>query len=227
MGFTFIASSAAYNTLGAGTLDTDETFNIAAGDLIVALASTITDTTIVIADEDGNNDLTMFARETITSTYAAFGYKISATEAIGKVVRVTFGVSAANRNIVVMQFRPDGGDVVSLEEGDNPATGTSANPISNSINTTGTDELVVGVTMDRFGKTFSSPEIDGNAADGSEWEEVGNTYIALWYKIFGSTQTGINADITISSSTVWSCDIVAFKSVAAGGGIVVLRRRRM
>ncbi len=229
MGFTFIASSAAYNTGGATTIDTDETFDIVAGDLLVAIGSDVTaDTTIAIADEDGGNSFTMLTKRTLTATYSAVGYKIAATEATGKVIRVTYGVSAEFRNVVVMQFRPDGGDTVSFEEGDNPATGFSTNPTSNAITTTGTDDLVIGVSTMRYGKAYSSPEIDGGAADGSKWEEAGNSYLALWYKLYTGAQIGIVADITEAVGAAdWSCDFLYFKSVAAVGGIVVLRRRRM
>jgi hypothetical protein len=68
------------------------------------------------------------------------------------------------------------------------------------------------------GETASSLAIEGSAADGSQGgDNLTTCYTAGWYKIYTGTQTDLNGTATLSGSSTWAINLLAFKSTAAGG----------
>ena len=217
MAFTFIAS-ATHTINASGTIiDCSSPLNVAAGDLLVAWFrfENVT-TTATIADTVGGNVFTM---DTLQSNGADFfsrlGYVLSATENATSTFRGTLAVAGYSRRIVVMQFRPDAGDTVTLDNSTGPATGSSTAIASTAITTTGTDEVVFCGASTYSTATYSVQSINSVAADGIV-SPAGDAN--TWYRILSSTFTNGTGTATSSVNGKWICNIAAFKSTASGGG---------
>jgi hypothetical protein len=192
--------------------------NVAAGDLLVAWTewqNAATGDTVVVDENDGTDTFTAGTPLINTNdTGGCFSWLINAPADASFTPRTT--ISNASRRIafLVLQFRPDAVDTVTLDDEGTPASGSGTAMASNTISTTGTDEAVVGAASHSGGsEVFTSEQIGGAAADGAI-DGVSNNYAGMWYKLYTSTQTNISATATASTSDLWVCNIVSFKSVA-------------
>jgi hypothetical protein len=215
-------TSVNFDSASGTTLDCDETLNLQDGDVLVAVV-TWEDVvrTPSIAESAGGNQLTMFPTVYDTSiNLLALGYLLDATADADAAMRFTLSDVAGYRHIAVLQYRPDEGDIVSLDTGPSGATGVSSNPTTGLITTTGDDVLVWTGSKNYAGRTITNAQIANLAADQTETDEA--TYVLAWTRLFNSAQTDIYADDTFNSADDWVCDIGAIKSVAAGGSKVPL-----
>lgn len=208
--FTYI-DGANGNSAGSGTtVDCSTTLNIAAGDLLVAYTkfNGATDTTIAIADTSGNNVMTVTTHYDSTLWISAMGYRLVGEADAAATIRVTLGANRSFKRVVVLQFRPDSGDTVSLDAGPNADDGDSALAQSGNITTTGTDEVVVvGGTADNT--VIADSKINEVASDGQEDSGAHSA----WYRIITSTFVNGHGEGTVDNED-WVCDILAFKSTA-------------
>ena len=132
MGFTYIGKARAYFTTGGTILDSAETLNIQAGDLLVGLSRWYAGATAaIISQDDDSNTFTMLdVQPNGSGGYMQAGYKIAADADGAAIMRLTLNASGQYRCLIVFQFRPDSGDTVSYDDGDSRDTGTSNNPTS-------------------------------------------------------------------------------------------------
>lgn len=214
----------------ASTLDTTDSLNVAAGDLLVAYVGFDTTSRAIssIQATSGNaNAMTVSSISNINTTYGAIAYKINADANATATFRLTLDGTANQPGIVVMQFRPDSGDTVTLDSGPSGTTGTSETPTSASFNTAGTDEVVVCGRYAHY-KTGSAQKVGSDNADAA-YSSGTEIDVSAWYKILNATKSGITCQETIGYAD-WVCDYLAFKATAPAGGsvvpkIVILRRR--
>jgi hypothetical protein len=213
MGFSFIGYDAARATASAGTIATDANLNVAVGDLIVVWVRWEgTNTTCTIVDDDANN-LTMEAVVGNGNLYSCVGYIINSPANGTALYTATLGAAETYRVIYALQFRPDALETVTK---DDYAIGTGASTalLSGNINTSGLDEVILGLGASYYGTTFSAWQIaDVNA--GATQTDHGESQ--TWYTIY-TTDPGdaIQAQATKTTSCNWIWGILAFKSVAAG-----------
>ena len=208
------------------------TIDVAAGDLIVVFIGT-TDPTVWctgVTDDIGNTYTVRTALATTASTLV-FAYVLSSVGADAtNVITATFNnATATTKNIIASCYQPDSGDVVTLEDSSNKASDWEASPWEtpiDAINTTGTDELLIAAFQSGAALTYTNHEIpSGTAADGVFTGVHGSE--VCFYRILTATLSNGEAEVDVSASQRYCAEILAFKSTAAAGGIVVLRRRRM
>lgn len=217
MGFTHIASISHIVAATTTTVVLDSTLNVVAGDLLVCFANWEDGTATVSVSDGGSNSLTMKTPHAGGGAWGAMGYKIAASANATATFTMTLGTARPYKTLLISQFRPDAGETVT-EDASNTGAGTSGTTHSSgTINTAGTDEVVIGAAKNYTGLTYTNEQIGGAAADGSLDE--GNLS-AIWYKIYTSTQSNIAASATGPSGD-WVCDIIAFKSASGGGASVV------
>jgi len=221
MALAYVASNTVRATGSGTTLDTSEAFNVAAGDLLVGVAIWYgTATTAAIADTDGTtNVMTMLDVRSASSLNVCIGYMLAAESDASATFRATLGAAKTYRSIFAYQFRPDAGDTVALDTEGYTATATSAAVQTGDFNTAGTDEVVVASLNLAHTRTFTDYLIADGAAEGLSI--AGLTDAAAWYELFTSTQTGIHAQVTLSTSDTWIATLAAFKSTAAAGGLSI------
>jgi hypothetical protein len=212
MAFSFIAN--AFNTsAGAGaTLDCLSPIDVLAGDslIIVGAWEGGSASSLVYSDDDGSTNVaTLLAEYTSGSNYIRIGYVLSATASTGSIMRMAMTSGPTYRSITVWQFRPDGGETVTLDAGPSPAGATSTSIQSGNINITGTDVAVVSATKLYAAATLSDHQINDTAADGT----INNgSYFRGWHKLLSGAASGVHGQATASPSIAWACDIIALKS---------------
>ena len=207
MTFTFIASVATAGNNSGTSLNAPSPLNVLAGDLLVAICSSESATTLTIDDGSGGNTFNMLAQSSSVSgnakVYQNLCYVLSAMAKSAMTPVLHCSPGANYTDFIVMQFRPSG--AITFDAGPAAGTGNSASARSGNITTTGTNELVIGGSSS-FGNPYSGQKIGGVPAAG--W--VNSHYASLWYSTFSAAQTQINAAAT-SPNTVWCADIMAFK----------------
>lgn len=209
MVFTFIGSVASTGNNNSGTsLNAPSSLNVLAGDLLVAICSSESPTTLIIDDGSGGNTFTTLAQSSVSGqVYQNLGYVLRAAANSAMTPVLHCSPSANCIDFIVMQFRPTG--AVTFDAGPSAGTGNSTSAQSGNITTTGTNELVIGGSSS-FGNAasgyYSSQKIAGIAAVGI----VNSYYASLWYRTFSTAQTGIDATSTSPNAT-WCADIMAFK----------------
>jgi hypothetical protein len=218
VGWTYIGSAAADNWTNGTTLDCTTSLNVAAGDLLVAVAgfqTTSRGITSIQATSGNANAMTITGVITSSTQFLSMAYKISADANATATFRLTLDGASNQPSIVVMQFRPDSGDTVTLDAGPADGTGQSSALLTASFSTTGTDEVVIAGRYKHYDTagTFqiADANADGSAGAGGELDAF------LWYSIFTSAQTNIHAQEDVDYA-YWATSALAFKSVAAGGG---------
>ena len=222
MGFSYIGSVSNYIVNAGTTLDTVGSLNVAANDVLVGAAGWASATTLAtIAETGGGNALEMFDVVANTNTWLRMGRKIGAG-ANNTTWRLTTD-SLPYRYFCVMQFRPDAGETITLDAGPSAGTGSSTAPQSGNINTSGTDEIIIGA-LSCFDYTTVTSELvaDGAATGAVDVGAAGEILLGMWYKIFtGDPGDAIHAQATLGDAFNWCADIVAIKSVAAAGGVPI------
>lgn len=221
MAITYINWTGEEENSAGTTLDGAVVLNIAAGDFLIGFCKWETSTSTIALSDGGSNGFTMFAvvKHATSNMWISIGYKLAATANATATITMTTGSSVGYRAFGVLQFRPDAEETVSLDAGPSTGQGTTAAIQSGDINTAGTDEVIFAGTGTYSANTPASPLIADAAADGGDG--ANNNYSYTWYKIFTGAQTGVHAQVTASGAMSWICDVLAFKSVAAGGGTIV------
>jgi hypothetical protein len=213
MSFSYIANAKGNNDSSGTTLDASSTLNIASGDLIVSVVFWNDGTSNPsVADSGGSeNDHTMLdTYDQSGQVYMAIGYKISATANSSSTMRFSLSTAREYRSFIAFQFRPDSGETVTFDAGPGSAGGSGTSFVSDTISTTGTDEVVIGAGGIYYGLEGTDHLIGGETpalvVDGVSWVEA-------YYEFFSSTQTDITASQTQSASGgPWVEMIAAFKS---------------
>lgn len=222
---TFIASSTGFYAYGQTYVDTDDTFNVAAGDLIVAYcvngygAANLT----WLGEDDGtSNELTPWAAT--GGNQLEGGYLLSASANAAATFRATWDDNSNGfMAIIVMQFRPASGETVGYAAG--PASANDpygSNPTSAQVSSGQANSIYVGASIsDRDDQ--SSFTLCGGAADGSDGlnnADTGSWYVDAAYRILSSQQTNQTYSCT-ATDTVWSAQCNVFDVTVSGGGISI------
>lgn len=212
---TVIASAEAINDGTGTTLDTSTSLNLATGDCVAVSCKHegTADGTSSVAEDGGGNACTKgtVVNHANGDLNGFFAYNLNCTADAAAVFRLTTA-SRAFRAIIVYQFRPDAGDVVTLDA-QNTGQGTSTTPASGTITTTGTDEIAFGMYCQYANITLSSRQINGVAADA--FEDASTSDFSVWYRILTATFSGGNASASQTPTDAWICNTIAFKSEAA------------
>lgn len=209
MSLTYINKTYAYSASSGTSLDTSGSniLTVLAGDILVCWCAWESGSSTVSVS-DTVNSFTMETVQNDGSNYGCLGYVLNASAKSLAIYTMTNGSSVGYRNIVVFQFRPTAGRTTSKDTSA-VGNGNSASLQSNTITTTGTDEVVVGAGKDFSSGAFTSQQIGGTNADGTQ---NSSNYAGAWYRILSATASNIAATAT-GSNAKWLCHILAIKSV--------------
>ena len=214
--FTFVASASGAADSSGATVATSSTLNVASGDLLIALM-TYEDgdgaETVSITD-GGSNSLTFTTGDEVrfpsSNTANAFPlFKTSASANATATFTATISASRPYKRIVVMQYRPGGGETVSKDiSGTRENSGNGTSITSGSFSTTGTDGVVCGMTGVYTSGTHSSSTIGGVSADQTKTQNGA----FVWCRIVTAGLTTQTAATTYTGSNDWVATAIAFKS---------------
>ena len=218
MAFTFIASAVGGDDDAGTTSDTTTSFNVAAGDVLVAwVKSEGAPTTVAVADTGGTNALTFDAGDVENHSNGdlstAWGYRLIAQANATATFRLTTQ-SRPFRTLIMWQFRPDAAETIT-KDASNVSQGSGTTMSSGNISTTGDDEIVLGGYGEYVGNNSANHQINGVAATGVvQASGIIPNFTASWYRILAATFTNGQATCTNNSSD-WICGIIAIKSGGA------------
>lgn len=217
MAWSYVAGTGGYVSGSGTTTDADDTLHIEVGDLLVIVIGWFGATaTATAATTVPDNSFTMCATTCNASrSNLTMGYVIVDTHQAAATIRSTLSAAREKHSFVVMQYRPDAGDTVTLVAGPSPGTGTNGTPISGNISPSGSDLLVIGGHNNSSGLQGANEQIGDVAADGTLGH---NAAMDEWYTLYTSDQTNIHAQCTFGDTDNWVCDIIAFESAAEAGG---------
>ncbi len=216
MGFTHIADATGYDVNSGTTLDCSSTLHVEIGDLLVGVGCNYNgNSTFAMASTVPDNSFTMLTRLNNTDIVAAVGYVVVSVHDVAATFRLTNGTARTYRSFIVMQFRPDAGDTVSIDGVQAIASGSSGTPQSGDIDTVAGDELLIGTVAENGPTGMSERQLGDVAADG--FVQCSGNWVSEFYRITADAQTGIHAQAATDNNR-WVCGIVGFKSVAGGGG---------
>ena len=229
MSLSFIASSTAYSGSTPGTtLDGGTALSIQSGDLIVfGYRCNYGDISDLVLDEnDGTDTLTLLGTQYDYGTFFSFraGYLVTNFTDASWTPRATHTASLAYRMIVALQFRPDAGETVTLDNALSNNQGSDANPLTNLINTTGSDEVVINflafpnATYTPSAWTINSSAVDGNISQNQRFRGA--------YEFITTPTNNVQGDATIGGTLEWISSIVSFKSESSGSIIPILTANR-
>ena len=215
MAFTFIAAAGNNDSAAGTTLDATSSLNVAAGDLLVAWCGhESTNGTFAVAKTTGGNDFTFDAIDELNHSNsdlnASFGYLLSASADASFTARLTTQ-SKPFRILIVAQFRPDAGEIVTKEARNGQESGSSA-VSSGNISPGGDDLAVVGGYKPYGGIALTSEQINGVAAT----EPTGSPQdlSAIWYRILTVGFTDGAATATVVGGVEHLAAVIAFKAAA-------------
>jgi len=213
--FTFITSVTGWDANSTiTTVDASSSLNVAAGDLLVAWTqwqNANSADTIVVDQNDSTNTFTAGTPLVNSSDIGGqFSWLLSGPADATFTPRTTISNNSRRISIIVMQFRPDSGETVTLDAEGTPASGSSTSPASNNISTTGTDVVALGGVSTGAGGGASSEQVDGTAFDDTDGAAGGHS--KLFHRILTATFTDGNATATIGND-LWVANVIAFKSV--------------
>ena len=187
--------------------------NVGAGNLIVIWAKFEgAATTISVSDGTTAFQNGTMANHANADLHASFAYLLIGNSG-NKTFTCTFGAARPYVRLHVWEFSYSGTASLDVQ---NTGTGTSANPLSGNVTTTGTDEVAVGGYGEYGGNPVSAPEINAVAANGSTINEPAGSFAASWYRLLTATFTTGHANVTMSNFD-WICNIISFKVAALAG----------
>lgn len=168
-----------------------------------------------ITDTAGNT-YTLLANQSHSGgePHGRCGYVLSATGNAANVVTGNFSGSAPYVRGVVYEFTYTGTAAFDVQAGSTEADADTT-PSSDTVTTTGTEEVCVALQADYTGQTFSNHTINGGADDGTS---VDLSDMSAWYKIFSATFTGGASSLTRIVGSRWVQRLQCFKITAGGGG---------
>jgi hypothetical protein len=218
---------------GSGsTLNASPALNVAAGDLIAAVASEWNVAGSFSISDGGSNSLTGLTQQTIST-----GFIVQTFYKIGAVANATAtftftSPTSTYRNIIVLQFRPvNSGDTVTKSAGDSTNSGsTNACSTGNISFTVGANGTVAVAMVHLMYGTVEASNIDiaTLAADGyTSLAGAGGKWLTFFYKVFNTSQSGINGSLNQGNSNTynWVSNIVAFNDDPSGGAGTTLMPR--
>lgn len=216
---TNVGSTSNLNVAAGTTLDV--TYSPTAGNLLVAWGKHEgTAGAMTFARSDGTESFSLgtLVDHTNNDLHARFGYVLSATGGTSITYRMTT-TSKAFRSFHLWEFNAANPWTLDTQ---NTGQGSGATATSGNITTTGTDEVALGGYGEYSAITVTTPQINGVAAGGSIIMNSGN-FTASWYRLLSATFAGGHANCSIGSTQDYICNIIAFKSAAAGGAANVGR----
>jgi len=218
MAWTYVAEAEGYSYSSVSTLDAGSTLHLEVGDVLCIYAGYMgASTTVAVATTAPADSFTMqTVNQYSTRNGACIGHVVVGTHNESATIRVTLGAARTAVAFVVMQYRPDAGDEISLVAGPGSASSGSGNtPQSQNISPQGTDLLVFAGMYNAAGMGYgTSFQIGDTAADGyNESNRCG-----ACYSLFTSTQSNIHGQATFGDNDSWTADIIALGSAAAAGG---------
>lgn len=190
--------------------------NLATGSLNIACFKWEGAFTLNSITDTASNTYTLLTNQSHTGgePHGRCGYVLSATGNATNVVTGNFSGSAPYVRGVVYEFTYTGTAAFDVEAGSTEAD-TDTTPSSNTLTTTGTEEVCVALHADYTGQTFSNHTINGVADDGTS---VDLSDMAAWYKIFAATFTAGASSLDRLVQTRWVQRLQCFKVTAGGGG---------
>lgn len=209
----------------AGVIGTDDgtstPLNVAAGDLLVAWLPWETSTQNPGLNDGGSNVFTTtnIINNTNNDNWGRFAYKVNAS-ANSNALFVLSGTYQEGCRIHVSQFRPDSGETVSLDFVTTGNQGSGSSFASESITSTGNDEVIIVGYKNYDGNTFTSAIIDGDAIDGT----ISTTWALIGYWLKTATISSKQITATVTNST-WVSMVIGFKS--EGASATALPRRAL
>ena len=215
MALSHVATASNYATGSGTSLACSSSLNVAAGDLLVAVAAWEEGSggTLGVSD-GGSNTCTMTAEANQGGQpYLALGYLLSATANATATFTFTNSTSRGYRGIVVLQFRPDGGETVTLDAGPSAAGGSSTTAQSGNITTAGTDAVAVAGARAYLSVNPSARYI-GDVAVDTDHVSAGLT--RTWWRFLTEAMTDGHGQLTWDGTSAWVASIIAFKSAAGG-----------
>jgi hypothetical protein len=207
-------------TTWAASVVTDPGIGVSVGDLVVILwggqDSTYLPTTC--SDSLGNTYTLRTARDSTNDSTMRIGWCVSAFDGSAT---FTGNVAGAQRCfITVVTYTVDAGDTISVDSYGTLTSAWAESPfITSEFNITETDCVAVAAFSAMLSPTWSNKEIpNGTAAS----EITSYASFPVFYQLFTSTATGVEAAVDSSASAGVVAECVVFKSVAAAGGGVNL-----
>lgn len=192
--------------------------NLAAGSLNIACVKWEGSVSLSSITDTAGNTYTLHTNQThsLSEPSVRCGSVLSASGNASNIVTFNFSGSASFKRGVVYEFTYSGTAGLDVERGSTESD-SDTTPSSDTVTTTGTEEVCVAIHGDYQGHTFSNHTINGSADDGNT--DMGDT--SAWYKIFASTFSGGASSLTRSGSARWVQRLQCYKITAGGGGSVV------
>lgn len=224
--FTFVASASGGSDPSGTTVSTSSTLAVQNGDLLITLVSFEDGNgaeTVSVTDNGNLNPHTITAGDAayettnLTSVYPF--YRLSGVTNPTATFTASINAARAFKRIIVMQYRPPTGAVVSKDiTGTRKATGTGNGTISNittgQFSTTGTHVVVCAMEAIYTGGTHSISQINQVAAEDTKQQNGAYQWCGR------QTSPLVNAVATTqySASRQWAATAIAFQAV--GGTFV-------
>lgn len=216
----YIASAQGNNTGGGvSILDAATTLDIQAGDVLaIYCAGNIgTGSTFSAAEDNASNAFTSLGGTTQAETLFS-AYLLSAAASTGAIIR---GTLSANSNgdfgIIVFQFRPEAGEIISLAGGGAFADSAwGSNPTSANLSAGEANSVFVGGAVND--RTALLTNLIGGISPDLTLSAT-NDFDAS-YKIFSTTQTAINY-ATTSGDGIWGAGLLGFNITTGSIGATV------
>ena len=214
MAWTFVDSEvldAGYGTNGSET--TDNSLAVSAGDLVIVAgaADGSSNTIDAIADSEGNS-YTLLTQVSSSNAHQRLGYSVITTGSATMTWTVDY-TGGGLRYIMVLVFRPDGGDTVALDVDVN-VSGYDTTLSTTAGNSTGDDAVAAAFGFATAERTWSSEQINDVAADATI--AGGDNQHRGWYSILSSADASVDADGTVNTVVSFLIQLVIFKATAGG-----------
>lgn len=216
--FARVNSNAGADESGSnGTTITTSLTGITAGHPIVCWVKHEGGDTVTITVSDGTTSFT--SRPIIHSTTASITsgqfFYLLASVATGSVTyTATFSSGVPYRSIACYDLSAGATAAFDVSNGSGADSAGGNTITSGTVTTTGSTAVAFGGYAEASGATFSSPLINGVAADHTQ--NVG-TYGRVWMKILSATFSGGAATATLPSGNFAATGILVLKEDAGGG----------
>lgn len=211
---TFNESNTGLNDTPGGPTVALPTLNVASGSLVVACLGWSTSSTLTSIT--GTDTMTLLTPQVHTAgvPHAQCGYKLSATANASYAETATFSDWPTYVRMGIMEFTYTGTASFDVEVG-STEDDSDATPSSNTLSTTGSDEVCVTIHTDYNTQTFSNETINGGAYAG----RVTQLDFDMFYKIFTAAFSSGASSLTRSSTGIkWVQRLSCFKTDAAASG---------
>jgi hypothetical protein len=218
--FSHIADVTGINASSGTSLACSSTLTVLDKDVLVCMCGWRGGDAVATCSDGGSNTFTMLTRITDASSYLRMGYILVAASATSTFT-FTLDASRTGRDVIVMQFRPDGTKTISLENSGAGATGVTAQVTTASLAFGGTenDKVVVAAMNCLYGDTYTTRKIATVAATGFVNIRVGDANDCdMWYNLFTDGAHTGTGEILGSGANNWVADMLGIKAVSGGGG---------